>query len=50
MFIRFKQFLFKSRVLTYANEEFDRVLKQSQNMNPKEVTILTSINNIGTFD
>ncbi len=27
MFIRFKQFLFKSRVLTYAHEEMDRLFK-----------------------
>jgi hypothetical protein len=28
MYIRFKKFLFSSRILTYQNEEFDRIYKQ----------------------
>ena len=29
MFIRFKKFLFQSRILTYAHEEFDRLSAQA---------------------
>ena len=36
MFIRFKKFLFQSRILTYAHEEVDRVLKIIENMPFKE--------------
>jgi hypothetical protein len=37
MFIRFKKFLFQSRILTYAHEEFDRLSTQIKNMPFKEV-------------
>lgn len=37
MYIKFKKFLFQSRILTYANEEADRVIKQLKNMPFKEI-------------
>lgn len=37
MYIKFKKFLFQSRILTYANEEADRVIKQLKSMPFKEI-------------
>jgi len=36
MFIKFKKFLFQSRILTYAHEETDRLFAQLSNMPVKE--------------
>jgi hypothetical protein len=30
MFVQFKKFLFKSRILSYGNEEIERSMKQLQ--------------------
>lgn len=37
MYIRFKQFLFQSRILTFQSEEFDRLLRQVQALPFKEI-------------
>jgi hypothetical protein len=36
MFIKFKKFLFQSRILTYAHEETDRLFQQLKNMPARE--------------
>jgi nitrate reductase NapAB chaperone NapD len=42
MFIRFKKFLFNSRILTYQSEEMDRIWKQLSALPFKEIHLTES--------
>ena len=49
MFIRFKKFLFQSRILTYASEETDRLLKIVNNLPFKEVHLKEQWDGVHSF-
>ena len=49
MFIRFKKFLFQSRILTYAHEEFDRLMSIVKNLPVKEPHLTENWNGVESY-